>query len=64
MALDGALTDVRGFELEAVSYWGPAEHLQHVWVAARASIRHVAEHVTLDQVISGDLPRHVAMLTG
>ncbi len=61
--LDGPLAEVRGFRPEATAYDGAAEHLQQIWVAVRASLRAVLEHVTLAQVASGELPRHVARLT-
>ena len=62
-ALDGPLAEVRGFRPEATHYDGAAEHLQEIWVAVRASLRAVLEHVTLDQVASGQLPKQVSRLT-
>lgn len=62
-ALDGPLAEVRGFRPEATEYDGAAEHLQEVWVAVRASLRHVLENVTLDQVAKGRLPRSLVRLT-
>lgn len=62
-ALDGPLAEVRGFRPEAASYAGSSEHLQEVWVAVRASLRQVLEHVTLDQIVKGDLPSTVDRLT-
>ncbi len=62
-ALDGPLAEVRGFRPEAARYQGSAEHLQEVWVAVRASLRQVLEHVTLDQIVRGDLPATVKQLT-
>lgn len=61
--LDGPLAEVRGLRPEATSYVGSAEHLQDVWVAVRASLRQVLESVTLADVVSGNLPRHVKRLT-
>jgi Rrf2 family protein len=61
--LDGPLAAVRGVRPEAVSYAAPTEHLQHVWVAVRASLRSVLECVTLQDVVTGRLPRKVAKLT-
>lgn len=61
--LDGPLAAVRGVRPEALAYDGPTEHLQHVWVAVRASLRSVLEEVTLEQVASGRLPRRVQRLT-
>lgn len=62
-ALDGPLAEVRGFRPEAARYEGSAEHLQEVWVAVRASLRQVLEHVTLDEIARGDLPATVKHLT-
>lgn len=55
-AVDGPLAEVRGQRPEATSYEGPAKHLQHVWIAVRASVRSILDHVTLADVVSGDLP--------
>ena len=63
-ALDGPLAAVRGQRPEDIAYPGPAEHLSEVWIALRASIRHVVEHITLADVASGSLPKDItAMLT-
>lgn len=62
-ALDGPLAEVRGLRPEAAAYDGAAEHLQDVWVAVRASLRRVLDNVTLEDVVSGRLPRSVAKLT-
>ncbi|HYA67578.1 MAG TPA: Rrf2 family transcriptional regulator [Acidimicrobiales bacterium] len=62
-ALDGPLAEVRGLRPEHAHYEGAAVHLQDVWVAVRASLRHVLEGVTLDDVVRGHLPRSVARLT-
>ena len=62
-ALDGPLAEVRGHRPEATHYDGAAEHLQLVWVAVRASLRDVLEHVTLADVASGTLPKAVVRLT-
>jgi Rrf2 family protein len=62
-ALDGPLAEVRGLRPEATTYEGSAEHLQEVWVAVRASLRQVLEQVTLTDIVSGKLPRHVEKMT-
>ena len=62
-ALDGPLAEVRGLRPEATVYAGSAEHLQQVWVAVRAALRGVLERVTLEDVVTGKLPRPVARLT-
>jgi Rrf2 family protein len=63
-ALDGPLAEVRGQLPEAAAYEGPAQHLQDVWVAVRASLRAVLEHVTLEEIATGRLPKSVTELTG
>lgn len=55
-ALDGPLADVRGDLPENAEYNGPAEHLREVWIATRASVRSVLDHVTLADIASGKLP--------
>jgi Rrf2 family protein len=54
--LDGPLARVRGQRPEATDYVGSARHLQEVWIAVRANLRSVLEHVTLLDVIVGRLP--------
>ena len=61
--LDGPLAEVRGLRPEAAHYQGAAEHLQDVWVAVRASLRLVLEHVTVADVVSGVLPAELERLT-
>lgn len=61
--LDGPLAEVRGLRPEATEYEGSAQHLQDVWVAVRASLRAVLEHVTIADIVSGELPRSVHKLT-
>jgi Rrf2 family protein len=61
-AVDGPLAEVRGIRPDEVVYEGAAEHLQTVWVATRASLRNVLEHVTLADVVSGKIPRRIAKL--
>ena len=40
-----------------------AQVLQHVWIAARHSLRMVFEQVTIQQLADGKLPQAVAALT-
>ena len=61
-AVDGPLASVRGQRPEDVEYIGTAEPLQKVWIAVRASVRSVTEHVTLADLVSGDLPPEVTGL--
>jgi Rrf2 family protein len=62
-ALDGPLAEVRGGRPEAAVYEGPAVKLQDVWVATRAALRGVLDHVTLADVASGQLPEVVRHYT-
>jgi Rrf2 family protein len=55
--LDGPLARVRGQRPEATDYAGSAKHLQEVWIAVRANLRSVLEHVTLHDIIVGRLPQ-------
>jgi DNA-binding IscR family transcriptional regulator len=45
-----------------VTYTGPAEPLQRVWIAVRKNLRDVVEHVTLADLASGALPPQVDAL--
>jgi Rrf2 family protein len=62
-AIEGPLAAVRDIRPESLSYEGPAERLPEVWIAVRASLRSVLEKVTVADVASGRLPRHVEKLT-
>jgi len=62
-AVEGPLVGVRGQRPEEVSYDGAAESLQQVWIALRANLRGVLEHVTVAQVAAGKLPADVLALT-
>ena len=61
-ALDGPLAAVRGRRPEDLDYPGAAEHLREVWIAVRASMRHVLEHISLADVAAGRLPAPVTEL--
>ena len=61
-AVDGPLASVRGQRPEDVEYGGTAQPLQKVWIAVRASVRSVTEHVSLAALVSGDLPPEVTTL--
>ena len=61
-AVDGPLANVRGVRSEQVAYRGSAEPLRDVWIAVRASLRSVLEHVTIEDVASGKLPESVETL--
>jgi Rrf2 family protein len=62
-AVDGPLVSVYGLRPEAVSYNETAEVLQHVWIAARHSLRDVFEHVSIQQLADGKLPKAVTTRT-
>jgi Rrf2 family protein len=61
-AVDGPLAAVRGERPESVSYAGPAEPLQRVWIAVRKNLRDVVEQVSLADLAGGALPRTVDAL--
>jgi Rrf2 family protein len=62
-AVEGPLVGVRGLRPEELSYEGSAESLQHVWLALRANLRKVLEHVTIADIASGELPPEITDLT-
>jgi len=61
-AVEGPLAAVRGEAPENVSYAGAAAPLQDLWIAVRASLRAVVEHVSLADVAAGRIPAEVAEL--
>ena len=61
-AVEGPLATVRDTSAAALSYVGPTEALRTVWIAVRGSLRHVLEEVTLEDVLTGRLPRHVVSI--
>ena len=61
-AVEGPLAHVRGEPPETVHYPGPAEALEQVWIAVRANLRAVVEHVTVADVASGALPDKIVEL--
>lgn len=62
-AVDGPLVSVHGERPEAVTYNESAQVLQHVWIAARSSLRDVCERVTLEHLAGRSLPDAVAART-
>jgi Rrf2 family protein len=54
-AVEGPLASVRGGPPEEAVYAGASESLLRVWIAVRASLRSVAEHVTLADIAAGHL---------
>ena len=63
-AVEGPLVGIRGQRPEEVEYVGSAAALQQVWIALRANLRKVLEHVTVADVAAGRLPADVVALTG
>ena len=62
-AVDGPLVSVYGLRPEAVEDNESAEVLQHVWIAARRSLRDVFEQVSIRQLADRDLPAQVTERT-
>lgn len=61
-AVEGPIANVQSAPPESISYTGNAAELQNVWIAVRASLRSVLEAVTLEDLVSGELPEHVRAL--
>jgi Rrf2 family protein len=61
--VEGPMASVRGGRPEEVEYAGTAEPLRRLWIAVRASLRQVNEHVTLADLARGRLPAGVEALT-
>ena len=61
-AVEGPIAHVQSAPPESIEYRGNAEHLQEVWLAVRASLRTVLEHVTLADLVGGKLPSEVRAL--
>jgi Rrf2 family protein len=62
-AVEGPIANVQSAPPESISYRGSAEHLQEVWIAVRANLRAVLESVTLEDLVSGELPAVVQHLS-
>ena len=62
-AVEGPLVGVRGQRPEEIEYVGSSESLQQVWIALRANLRKVLEHVTVADVAAGKLPKEILALT-
>lgn len=61
-AVEGPLASVRGGPPEDTSYPGASAALPRVWIAVRANLRKVVEHVTVADVASGKLPASIDRL--
>lgn len=60
--IDGPLANIRGQRPEELGYPGAAAALQEVWIALRASERHILEQVTVANVAQNRLPKRVRAL--
>jgi Rrf2 family protein len=61
-AVEGPLASVRGGPPEEATYDGAAAALPRVWIAVRANLRSVVEHVTLADVAAGRIPAKIDRL--
>jgi Rrf2 family protein len=61
-AVEGPLASVRGGPPEDSEYIGAAEALGRVWIAVRANLRKVLEHVTVADIAGGRLPKSIDKL--
>ncbi|HLH99659.1 MAG TPA: Rrf2 family transcriptional regulator [Acidimicrobiales bacterium] len=59
-ALEGPLAGIRGARPESVVYEGGATAVLDVWLAVRVSMRSVLEEITLQDLVEGKFPDHVA----
>ncbi len=63
-AVEGPLASVRGAPPEEASYHGASESLPRVWIAIRANLRAVVEHVTVADIAAGTIPKAIDKLAG
>lgn len=61
-AVEGPLASVRGGPPEDASYPGAAQPLQRVWIAVRANLRAVVEHVTLADLAADTVAAEITKL--
>jgi Rrf2 family protein len=61
-AVEGPLASVRGAPPEEATYPGASAALPRVWIAVRASLRKVVEHVTVADVAGGRIPKAIDRL--
>lgn len=61
-AVEGPIANVRGLGPESVTYVGSAAPLREVWIAVRANLRAVLEHVSVADVARDELPSEIAEL--
>jgi Rrf2 family protein len=61
-AVEGPLADVRGVRPESLEFQGSATALRDVWLATRVGLRRVLEHVTIADVVAGEIAPDVRAL--
>ena len=61
-AVEGPLANVRGEPPEMLVYPEGTGSLQDAWIATRAALRNVLEHVTLADLRTGSLPKDIRPL--
>ena len=61
-AVEGPLASVRGGPPEEAEYPGAAAALPRVWIAVRANLRKVVEHVTVADVAGDRIPKSIDKL--
>jgi Rrf2 family protein len=61
-AVDGPLATVRGFRPHELVDEGEGEPFVSMWVAVRASLRSVLEHVTIADLANGTLPKRIQQM--
>lgn len=61
-AVDGPLALVAQQRPEEIAHTGPAHHVGDLWVGLRAAIRSVMDHVTLADLLAGELPEGLQAL--
>ncbi len=61
-AVEGPLASVRGAPPEEASYPGASAPLPRVWIAVRANLRSVVEHVSVADIAGGRLPKAIDKL--
>lgn len=62
-ALDGPLASVRGLRPDELVADGADPTITQMWVAVRAALRGVLEHVTVADLANGTLAPHIAAMT-
>lgn len=63
-AVEGPLANIQDLPPEETRYEGVASGLRDVWIAVRANLRAVLEHVTLGELARGQLPEAVSSVLG